>query len=67
MIIVSLLGGLIGAALIGVAIWTYYTRRNNAADHVFATGTVVDLTRELTDPGSPGVYCPIVEFTLPSG
>lgn len=67
MIIVSLLAGLLGLALLGAAVWTFYNQRNKAVSGITATGTVVDLTREMTTPGSTGVYCPVVDFTLPSG
>lgn len=66
MIIASLLGGMVGLGLIAAATWTYYNQQNKMAKNVGTLGIVVDLTRELMDPGSPGVYCPIVEFTLPS-
>jgi len=29
-------------------------------------GVVIDLEREIINPGSPGVYCPVVRFTTPS-
>ena len=40
---------------------------NKATNGVTTTGEVIELTREITDPGSPGAYYPVVAFTLPSG
>ncbi len=67
MIIVSLCAGLLGVVLLGAAAWTFYKQRDKAMSGVRATGKVIDLTREITTPGSTGVYYPVVEFTLPSG
>jgi len=67
MIIVGLFVGLIGVALLAAAGWTFYNQRNKAMAGVTTTGKVIDLTREIMNPGSSGVYCPVVEFSLPSG
>jgi len=30
-------------------------------------GVVIDLEREIINPGSPGIYCPVVRFTSAAG
>lgn len=54
-------------ALLGWAVWAFFRQREKNMKGITTTGTVMELTREVMNPGSPGVYCPIVEFSLPSG
>lgn len=41
-------------------------RRKRAAS-ASATGVVVELQKQIFNPGSGGVYCPSIEFSTPSG
>jgi len=67
MILAFALAGLLGLGLLGLAVLIYYTQENKAAERVTTTGEVIELTREVTTPGSSGAYYPVVAFTLPSG
>jgi hypothetical protein len=58
---------LIGVAvLIGGAV-SAVTQSRKAARGTPATGTVVDLVKEVVSAGSSGVYCPIIEFRTALG
>ena len=61
--LVSLLavGLLIGAVVV------YARQGRQAADRVSVQGTVTGLERRVINPGSGGVYCPVVEFKTPDG
>jgi hypothetical protein len=41
------------------------SRRRSSQDK--ATGVVVDVVKRVFNPGSAGVYCPVIEFVTPSG
>ncbi len=41
------------------------SRRRSSEDK--ATGVVVDVVKRVFNPGSAGVYCPVIEFVTPSG
>ena len=58
--LVSLLavGLLIGAVVV------YVRQSRQLADRVSVQGTVTGLERTVTNPGSGGVYCPVVEFQV---
>lgn len=67
LILIGLLFVLIGLAiLIGGAVSAVKQSRESAR-RVGATGTVVDLVKRVFNPGSAGVYCPVVEFTTAAG
>lgn len=52
-----LIGGVIGAV----------KQARKSAQGTTATGRVVDLVNRVFNPGSAGVYCPVVEFTTALG
>jgi hypothetical protein len=65
--LIGVLFVLIGVAvLIGGAV-TALKQSRKAACGTAATGTVVDLVQRVFNPGSAGVYCPVVEFTTALG
>jgi hypothetical protein len=67
LLLIGLLFVLIGVAvLIGGAV-TAVKQSRKAAGGATATGTVIDLVRRVFNPGSAGVYCPVVEFITASG
>ena len=67
LILIGLLFLLIGlAVLIGGAVSAVKQSRG-LARQVAGTGTVVDLVKRVFNPGSGGVYCPVVEFTTAAG
>src|SRR5205807_10128066 len=49
----------------GVVAAVKQTRKS--ARGVAATGTVVDLVRRVFNPGSAGVYCPVIDFATVTG
>jgi len=55
--IAVLIGGIVGAV----------KQVRKSGRGVEATGTVVDLVKRVFNPGSAGVYCPVVDFTTGSG
>jgi hypothetical protein len=67
LLLVGLLFALIGAAVLIGGIVAAARQTRKSARGVEATGTVVDLVTKVFNPGSPGVYCPIVQFTTASG
>ena len=67
LLLVGVLFVLIGiAVLISGAVGAVKQSRK-ASRGVAATGTVVDLVSRVFNPGSAGVYCPVVDFTTASG
>ena len=67
LLLVGVLFTLIGVAvLIGGAVAAVKQARKSGRG-VTATGTVVDLVSRVFNPGSAGVYCPVVDFTTATG
>ena len=67
LLLVGVLFVLIGiAVLISGAVGAVKQARKSGRG-VAATGTVVDLVKRVFNPGSAGVYCPVVDFTTASG
>jgi len=52
-------------------VWAYVkaliAQRRKRAVSTSASGVVVELQKRVFTPGSPGVYCPVVEFKTGSG
>jgi hypothetical protein len=46
---------------------TLIRQRRRRRGEARTTGKVVGLEKRVFNPGSAGVYCPVVEFSLPSG
>jgi len=57
--------GISALGLLGGAAWAYIKQQRSMESRVAATGTVVELTTQVTQRSS--IFCPVVEFTVPSG
>jgi hypothetical protein len=66
-LIMGLCFGLSSFALLGGAVWTFFSQQRKMENRVTAVGTVVELTTRITTSGRASMICPIVEFTAPSG
>ena len=67
LLLVGLLFLLIGLAVLISGIIAAVKQKGKIARGVPATGTVVDLVSKIFNPGSAGVYCPVVQFTTGAG
>ena len=67
LLLVGLLFLLIGTAVAIGGIVAVVKQKRKTARGVTATGKVVDLVKTIPNPGSAGVYCPIVEFNTSAG
>ncbi|MCM3872118.1 MAG: DUF3592 domain-containing protein [Pyrinomonadaceae bacterium] len=67
LILIGFLFLLIGLAVLIYGAVSAVRQSRELARQVGATGTVVDLVKRVFNPGSSGVYCPVVEFTTASG
>ena len=67
LLLVGLLFVLIGVAVLIGGIVAAVKQARKSARGVAATGTVVDLARRVFNPGSAGVYCPVIDFTTVTG
>jgi len=67
LILIGLLFLLIGLAVLIYGAVLAVKQSRELARQVGATGTVVDLVTRVINPGSGGVYCPVVEFTTATG
>lgn len=66
-LLIGLLSGFAAVALLIGAVWTYFSQQRKLESRVAATGTVVELTTQVTASGRATMICPIVEFTTASG
>jgi len=57
--------GISAFGLLGGAVWAYFKQQRTLESRSAATGSVVELTTQVTQRGS--IFCPVVEFTIPSG
>ena len=57
--------GISALGLLGGAVWSYFKQQRTMESRIATTGTVVELTTQVTQRSS--IFCPVVEFTLPSG
>ncbi len=64
---VSLCLGIIAFGLFAGAVWAYFKQRSQMESRIPVTGTVVELVHRSTTGGRSGIFCPVVEFGLPSG
>ena len=62
---VGLCFGISALGLLGGAVWAYFKQQRTMESRIAATGIVVELTTQVTQRGS--IFCPVVEFTVPSG
>ena len=67
LLLIGILFVLIGTAVLIGGVVTAIKQSRNAARGTAATGTVVDLVKRVFNPGSAGVYCPVVQFTTALG
>lgn len=67
LLLVGVLFGLIGLAVLISGIVAAVKQSRKSARGVKATGTVVNLVSRVFNPGSAGVYCPVVDFTSATG
>jgi hypothetical protein len=67
LLLVGLLFLLIGAAVAIGGIVSVVKQKRRTARGVTATGRVVELVKTVLNPGSAGIYCPVVEFTTGAG
>ena len=67
LLLVGVLFVLIGIAVLISGAVAAVKQSRKAARGVAATGTVVDLVKQVFSPGSAGVYCPVVDFTTAAG
>jgi len=61
------LASLISLGLLIGAIMVYVRQGRQAAGRVSVKGTVVSLEKRSTNPGSAGMYYPMIEYSLPNG
>ena len=57
--------GISALGLLGGAVWAYIKQQRTMESRVAATGTVVELTMQVTQRSS--IFCPVVEFTTLTG
>ena len=67
LLLIGILFVLIGLAVLIGGVVTAIKQTRKVARGVTATGTVVDLVQRVFNPGSAGVYCPVVQFTTALG
>jgi hypothetical protein len=67
LILIGLLFVLIGLAILIGGVISAVKQSRESARRGRAAGTVVDLVKRVLNPGSGGVYCPVVEFTTATG
>ncbi len=57
--------GISAVGLLGGAVWTYVKQQQTTESRIATTGTVVELTTQVTQRSS--IVCPVVEFTTLTG
>ena len=67
LLLIGILFVLIGLAVLIGGVVTAVKQSRKTARGATASGTVVDLVQRVFNPGSAGVYCPLVQFTTASG
>jgi Protein of unknown function (DUF3592) len=67
LLLVGLVFIIIGLAVLISGIVAAVKQKRKSARGVAATGTVINLVKKIFNPGSAGVYCPVVQFTTGTG
>lgn len=67
LLLIGLLFVLIGIAILIGGVVAAVKQARKSRRGVATTGKVVDLVSRVFNPGSAGVYCPVVDFTTASG
>ena len=66
-IVGSLFSGLIAIACLVGGIYAIFTQREKRKQGVYTSGSIIGLEKRVLQPGSSGVYCPVVEFSDANG
>jgi hypothetical protein len=66
-LVMSFCSGFAAVGLLVGAVWSYFKQKRQMESRVPATGTVVELVHRSTTAGRSGIFCPVVEFSVPSG
>jgi len=66
-LVMGLCFGLSSFALLGGAVWAYFSQQRKTESQVKAVGAVVELVSRVTASGRSSMLCPVVEFTASSG
>jgi hypothetical protein len=67
LLLVGVLFLLIGVGVLIAGAVAAVKQSRESGSRVAATGKVVDLVKKVFNPGSGGVYCPVVEFSTATG
>jgi len=66
-LLMGLCFGLSSFALLGAAVWAYFSQQRKVESQATAVGIVIELVSRVTTSGRSSMMCPVVEFTAPSG
>ncbi len=66
-IVASILSGMISVGCLLGCAYVIISQMRKRKSRIAASGTVVGLEKRVFNPGSAGVYCPVVEFTAITG
>src|SRR6266446_2278674 len=67
LLLVGLVFVTIGLAVLTSGVVAAVKQKRKFARGMAATGTVINLVKKIFNPGSAGVYCPVVRFTTGTG
>jgi hypothetical protein len=67
LLLIGLLFLVIGLAVLISGVVAAIKQKRKSARGVAATGTVINLVKKIFNPGSAGVYCPVVQFAASTG
>ncbi len=67
LLLIGVLFVLLGVSVLIGGVVAAVKQSRQSARNVSATGTVVDLVKRVVNPGSAGVYCPVVDFATSTG
>jgi len=67
LLLIGLLFLIIGLAVLISGVVAAVKQKRKSARGMAATGTVINLVKKIFNPGSAGVYCPVVQFTTGTG
>jgi Protein of unknown function (DUF3592) len=67
LLLVGFLFLVIGLAVLISGVVAAIKQKRKSASGVAATGTVINLVKKILNPGSAGVYCPVVQFSTSTG
>jgi uncharacterized protein DUF3592 len=67
LLLIGVLFVLLGFAMLIGGVVAAVKQSRQSARNLSATGTVVDLVKRVINPGSGGVYCPVIDFATSTG